>query len=136
MTSFRVLLALTASQGWSINQLDITNAFLHGDLMEDVYMTLPPGYTTPLEVLQKYSRQPLACKLIKSLYGLRQAHRQWFLKLSLALIKYGFEQAHSDNNMFILHKSSSVYVLIYVDDMLLAGNDVVQLKVVKTFLST
>lgn len=86
MTSFRVLLALTACQGWSIGQLDITNAFLHGDLMEEVYMTLPPGYTPPLVVLKAHPGVPLACRLKKSLYGLRQAPRQWFLKLSAALI--------------------------------------------------
>ncbi|XP_074346260.1 uncharacterized protein LOC141685035 [Apium graveolens] len=71
MTSFRVLLALTVSQGWSIDQLDITNTFLHGDFMEDVFMTLPPDYT-PSEVLKRYPGETLCCNDVTQLQVIKQ----------------------------------------------------------------
>ena len=82
MTSVRCFLFVAVTKGWELHQLDVNNAFLHGDLQEEVYMTLPPGFTcsTPTKV----------CCLQKSLYGLRQAPQQWFAKLSSKLREYGF----------------------------------------------
>lgn len=82
MTTVRTLIALSAIKGWTLGQLDITNAFLHGDIYEEVYMKLPLGFHDTS--ISNNSSVPLVCKF-QSLYGLKQAPRQWFLKFSTAL---------------------------------------------------
>ncbi|KAL8119074.1 hypothetical protein AgCh_016538 [Apium graveolens] len=137
MTTLRVLLALAAQYNWSLTQLDVTNAFLHGDLQEDVYMDLPLGYVPPVHIREKYPTQQLMCKLLKSLYGLKQAPRCWFVKLSDALLKFGFQQARCDHSLFFLISGKSIVtLLVYVDDMILSGNDVNLVRLVKDFLAT
>lgn len=137
ITSFRLLLSLAAMHNWSILQLDVTNAFLHGSLDEEVYMTLPPGYTVSPHLVSLYAGCKLVCRLIKSLYGLKQAPRQWFIALSIALLSFGFKQTNGDPNLFVFNKDKSlVYLLVYVDDMLLTGNDATVISQITEFLST
>jgi len=110
-------LAVVATKNWSILQLDLDNAFLNGDLFEEVYMELPKGYNSV--------DKTLVCRLKKSLYGLRQAFRQWFGKFSTTLIGNGFSQLKNDYYLFTIDKGASlVILLVYVDDILLAGPSV------------
>lgn len=129
MTTVKTLLAFAAAKKWSLHQLDISNVFLNGDLNEEIYMTLPPGYTPKDgEVIPPNA----VCKLKKSLYGLKQASRQWFLKFRSTLMSLGFQQSHADHTLFVKNVNGKYFaVLVYVDDIVIASNnddDVIQLK--------
>uniref|UniRef100_A0A2N9F0Q1 Uncharacterized protein n=1 Tax=Fagus sylvatica TaxID=28930 RepID=A0A2N9F0Q1_FAGSY len=115
-TTVRTVLSIAISAGWSIRQIDIQNAFLHGYLSEAVFMQQPPGYTHP-----QYPNH--VCKLNKAIYGLKQAPRAWFSRLSTRLLDLGFHGSKSDTSLFICRNSSfTMYVLIYVDDIIITSS--------------
>jgi len=109
--------------------LDVSNAFLRGDLHEQIYMTLPLGVQ---------SNVPHAvCRLQKSLYGLKQASRQWYAKLSEVLLQRGYQHSENDYSLFYIKEPDSiVFLAVYVDDILLTGNDEEEIFSLKAFLDT
>ena len=112
MTTVRTFLAIVASQSWRPHQMDVKNAFLHGDLQEEIYMKLSSGTTT--------SSPHDVCKLKRSLYGLKQAIE----KFCSTLLSFSCTQSQYDSSIF-LHTSTSgiVILLVYVDDIIITGTD-------------
>ncbi|KAL2239042.1 UNVERIFIED_CONTAM: Retrovirus-related Pol polyprotein from transposon RE2 [Sesamum indicum] len=122
----RLFLAIAAAHSWPIQQLDINNAFLHGYLEEDIYMVPPEGYEVPPNMV---------CKLQRSLYGLKQASRQWNAEFTLKLTAYGFVQSVHDHCLFVKPSSSGIMALIvYVDDILITGPSIDDIARVKCYL--
>ena len=125
MSTVRTVLDVAAIHDWYTTQMDVTNAFLHGELCENVYMKMPQGYTHPgsrisLNYVPEKITGSLVCKLQKSLYGLKQAPRQWFSKLSLTLMTFGYIQSKADYSLFTKTDQTHItLVLIYVDDLLI-----------------
>ncbi|KAG8479750.1 hypothetical protein CXB51_029643 [Gossypium anomalum] len=118
-TTVRVVLTLAMSLNWPLRQVDINNAFLNGDLSEEIYMVQPPGFEQ-----QGPNGERLVCKLRKALYSLKQAPKACFHKLKEFLVDDDFEVSKADNSLFILKsRSQLLYVLVYVDDIIITRND-------------
>ena len=95
INTIRILLSLAVNLDWPVQQFDVKNAFLHGDLFEEIYMDLPLGGSGPERLNQK------VCKLKKSLYELKQSPRAWFGKFTKAMVRFGYNQSNSDHTLFI-----------------------------------
>ena len=109
-----ILLTLAVQSNWFLHQLDVSNAFLHGFLKENIYMTQPSGFIDP-------NHPSYVCHLQKSLYGLKQAPRAWFEKLQSALSTMGFQASQSDPSLFMFHQPTLVLVLVCVDDIIVTS---------------
>ena len=109
--------------------MDVKTAFLNGDLEEEVYMDQPEGFVVT-------GKENLVCKLRKSIYGLKQASRQWYIKFNDTITSYGFVEIIVDRCIYIkISGSKFVILVLYVDDILLAANDMGMLHDVKKYLS-
>jgi hypothetical protein len=112
----RTVLATVVSYNWPIQQPDVKNAFLHDTLTQTIYCCQPTGFTDP-------AHPDLVYHLCKSLYGLKQAPRAWYSRFASYLTTLGFIEAKSDTSLFIFCRGSdTVYLLLYVDDIILAAS--------------
>lgn len=113
--TIRIILTLALTNKWVVQQIDINNAFLNGLLTEEIYMVQPPGFES--------SDKSLVCRLHKALYGLKQAPRAWYERLTTTLLQFGFKSSRCDPSLFVYSKDHTcIFVLIYVDDILITGS--------------
>ena len=127
MTTVRTLIACVVKKGWGMFQLHVNNVFLHGDLHEEVYMKIPSGLEVP--------NTGLVCKLNKSLYGLKQASRQWYAKLTEASSSRGYSHSHYDHSLFYRKDGSLVvFVAVYADNVVLIGTNTTEITQLKVYL--
>jgi transposase InsO family protein len=126
--SMRIILALVAHYDLELHQMDVKTAFLNGDLDEEIYMEQPQGFS---------ENDRLVCKLNKSIYGLKQASRQWYIKFSKVIVTFGFTENIVDQCVYLKESGSKFIILmLYVDDILLATNDMKLLSETKQFLTS
>ena len=115
LTSVRCLITMAVVCCWSLYQTDVKNAFLNGDLHEEVYMQPPPGYP--------HSGSQVCC-LHCALYGLKQVSRAWFEKFSLVVAQQGFTSSPHDTALFVQRSSAGItLILLYVDYMIITGDN-------------
>ncbi|KAM2774891.1 hypothetical protein COP1_019727 [Malus domestica] len=122
-------MALVAHFDLLLHQMDVKNAFLNGNLEEEIYMKQLEGFI-------QEGRENLVCKINKSIFGLKQASRQWYLKFDEVVSSHGFEESPSDECVYIKRNGNYfVFLILYVDDILLACNNALLLRDTKRFLS-
>ncbi|KAJ9539073.1 hypothetical protein OSB04_031806 [Centaurea solstitialis] len=127
ITSVRRLLAIPATKRWPLFQMDVKNAFLNGDLSEEVYLSPPPGVSLPTGYV---------CRLRKALYGLKQAPRAQFEKFSTTIISLGFSASNYDSGLFTrTTDAGTILLLLYVDDMIITGSYSAGIIILKQSLS-
>ena len=127
--SFRTIMALVAHLDLELHQMDVKTAFLNGDIDETIYMVQPENFVSG-------DPKSMVCKLKKSIYGLKQASRQWYHKFHQVITSYGFEVNMVDDCVY--HKFSGsklIFLILYVDDILLASSDIGLLHDTKKFLT-
>eukprot|EP00253_Pinus_taeda_P007210 PITA_07210 len=116
MNSICLVFFLAASFKWTVHQMDVKSAFLHGHLHEEIYMEQPIGFIQ--------TKSSLACRLKKSLYGVKQAPQAWYAKMDNFLLETGFSRCHSHNTIYNNKVGKSLIILVlYVDDLILTGSD-------------
>ncbi|KAL1540901.1 hypothetical protein AAHA92_25185 [Salvia divinorum] len=125
-SSIRILLSVVAQRNWELHQLDVKTTFLHGDLIETIYMEQPKGFIVS-------GQEEKVCLLKKSLYGLKQSSRQWYIKFDAHLSSIGFIKSAYDNCVYIKsdEEKEVAYLVLYVDDMLVAAADMNEINSVK-----
>ncbi|KAJ9539514.1 hypothetical protein OSB04_032247 [Centaurea solstitialis] len=128
--TIRTVLSISISRNWPIHQLDVKNAFLHGDLTETVYMRQLPGYVNG-------SFPDHVCRLRKPLYGLKQAPRAWYHRFAVYLSSLGFLSSKTDTSLFTYHRGSdTIYLILYVDDIILTASSPTLISMVISKLSS
>jgi hypothetical protein len=116
-TSIRTIIALVASMGWKLHQMDVKTTFLNGEIEEEVYIEQPEGFVTRNE-------KSHVCRLKKSLYGLKQAPRAWYEKMDGFLMSLGFNKSVVDPNLYYhIFGNECLILVLYVDDLFLISSE-------------
>ena len=127
MNIVRIILSLAINLDWSLKQFGIKNAFLHIDLLEEVYVDPPLGFTP---------KEGKVCRLKKALYGFKQSPRAWFGRLSYAVKGFGYKQAMADHTLFFKRDGDDITLLIvYVDDMIVTGSSPKEVEKLQSHLA-
>ncbi|KAG8484966.1 hypothetical protein CXB51_021384 [Gossypium anomalum] len=129
-SSIRILLVLVVQYDLELLQLNVKTAFLHGDLEEEIYMTQPDGFKVA-------GKENWVCKLTNSLYGLKQSLRQWYKRFDQFMKGQRYTRSKFDHCVYFqkLQEGTFIYLLLYVDDMLIASKSKVEIKRLKTQLN-
>src|SRR4051812_48819202 len=129
LKSVRIMLAIVAYFDYEIWQMDVKTVFLNGNIEEELYMIQPKGFVDPKDANK-------VCKLQRSIYGLNQASRSWNLRFDEVIKEFGFVQTYGEACIYKKVSGSNVaFLILYVDDILLIGNDVDLLNSVKDYLN-
>ena len=125
-----IILGLAASMNLKFEQLDVKTAFLHGDLDEEIFIEQPEGFKVK-------RKENMVFKLTKSLYGLKQAPRQWYKKFDFFMMSQEYKRTFADPCVYVrrFHDDKFIKLLLYVDDMLIVGQDVNMIQKLKRELS-
>lgn len=116
-TNIPTIIGIAISKSWPIHQLDVHNAFLHGHLTKDVFMSQPLSF-----IDQQHPNH--VCHLKRALYSLKQTPRVWFQRLDTFLMELGFIDSKIDTTLFVYSDGHFMpYILFHVDDILLMGNN-------------
>ncbi|KAL3675930.1 hypothetical protein R1sor_025878 [Riccia sorocarpa] len=125
MDSFRAVMAMAAAKDWEVQQMDVDTTFLNGELEEEIYMRHPPDF-------EELGKKHLVCRLKCAIYGLRQASRAWFQKFDRCIRLLGFKESSADDNVYLKEENGkTLLVLLYVDDMLLFGDNAANIEKLK-----
>ena len=127
ISSVRALLAVVVASKWDLFQIDVKSAFINGDLSKEVYMQAPPDLSVESNKV---------CHLQCALYGLKQTPQAWFAKFSSTISHLGYMANHYDSALFLRRTDKgTILLLLYVDDMIITGNDLSGIQELKNFLS-
>jgi len=130
VASIILLLSIVSAFDFEVEKMDVKITFLHGDLEEEIYVKQPKGFVVK-------GKKELVCKLKKSMYGLKQSPRMWYQKFDTFIRGLGFTRSKEDHCVYFkLIGGHVIYLVLYVDDMLLVGNDKEIIQDLKTQLSS
>ena len=120
LPTIRLVLALCCERDWDIHGMDVKTAFLNSELEETVYMEIPEGISIPTAAALTGSQSPMACRLLKSIYGLKQSPCAWYGRIHSFFISNNFRRSEFDHSLFI-NNERPVILLLYVNDLVLAA---------------
>ena len=128
LPAVRLILKLAVNNGWKIHQMDVKTAYLHGELKEEIYMVQPEGTTCP-------GSKDKVCRLLKSLYGLKQSGRSWYETLDKKLLREGMKKCKAEPCIYYRQTERTIIILlVYVDDLILISSNQEGIEYTKTML--